>query len=324
MRLYRHGDSGEPIRDIQGRLMALGLSPIDDPRGEFGDDTRRAVIEFQRSRGLAEDGIVGPDTWRALYEAGYRLGDRLLFLRRPMLRGDDVAELQSRLNGLGFDAGKVDGVFGADTEAAVLEFQRNRHLAEDGKAGPEVITELQLVTRATMRAGREAVRELEWLRSRPASLVGARIYLDAGCRSEDEASAAWTAANAAAVALQERGGVPLLSRSHDVVLPERVRARRANRLGADLIVSVGLTDREPVVYYYSSDLGRSEVGARLAQSIAAQRGWSVQGRATPLLKETRAPAVVIEVPSIDDTVVDAAVEGLRAFFTAGDDRRAVR
>lgn len=85
-----------------------------------------------------------------------------------------------------------------------------------------------------------------------------------------------------------------------------------------------MTDREPVVYYYSSDLGRSEVGARLAQSIAAQRGWSVQGRATPLLKETRAPAVVIEVPSIDDTVVDAAVEGLRAFFTAGDDRRAVR
>lgn len=318
MRLYRHGDSGEPIRDIQGRLDALGLSPIDDPRGEFGDDTRHAVIQFQRSRGLAEDGIVGPDTWRALYEAGYRLGDRLLFLRRPMLRGDDVSELQSRLNGLGFDAGKVDGVFGTDTERAVLEFQRNRHLAEDGKAGPEVITELQLVTRATMRAGREAIRELEWLRSRAASLVGARIYLDAACRSETEASTAWTAANATAVALQERGGVPLLSRSHDVVLPERVRARRANRLGADLIVSVGLADTEPAVYYFSSELGRSEVGSRLAKAIAARLDSGVQGRATPMLKETRAPAVVIEVPVIDDTVVQATVDGVDDFFsTAG-------
>ena len=61
MRLYRHGDSGEPIRDIQSRLTALGLSPISDPPGEFGADTGQAVIKFQRSRGLGEDGIVGPD-----------------------------------------------------------------------------------------------------------------------------------------------------------------------------------------------------------------------------------------------------------------------
>ena len=102
MRLYRQGDTGEPIRDIQDRLAALGLSCGADPRGEFGEGTRQAVLEFQRSRGLNADGIVGPDTWRALYEAGYRLGDRLLFLRRPMLRGG-LPRSPQRLVGCGCD-----------------------------------------------------------------------------------------------------------------------------------------------------------------------------------------------------------------------------
>ncbi|HLT96885.1 MAG TPA: peptidoglycan-binding protein [Acidimicrobiia bacterium] len=314
MRLYRLGDTGESVRDIQDRLVGLGLSTEPDVRGEFGPGTERAVLEFQASRGLSADGIVGPDTWRALYEAGYRLGDRLLFLRRPMLRGDDVAELQSRLNNLGFDAGKVDGVFGADTQRAVLDFQRNRHLAEDGKAGPEVITELRLVTRATMRAGREAVRELEWFRSRPPTVVGARVYLDSGCRDSHEAALAWSAANSAAVALQERGGVPLLSRSHDVVLPERVRALRANRLGAELVVSFSLARGEPAVYYFSSDHGRSEVGGLLAAAVATRLNCGYDGRATPMLKYTRAPAVVVESDRLDEKTAMAVVEGIEGFF----------
>jgi N-acetylmuramoyl-L-alanine amidase len=315
MRLYRPGDTGEPIRDIQDRLAALGLPCDPDPRGEFAGGTREAVVGFQLSRGLSADGVVGPDTWRALYEAGYRLGDRLLFLRRPMLRGEDVAELQSRLNGLGFDAGKVDGIFGPDTERAILDFQRNRHLAEDGKAGPEFITELKLVTRATMRAGREAVRELEWMRNHAPTVVGTRIYLDPGCRSEREAAATWSAAAAAALCLQERGGIPLLSRSHDLAPPERVRVRRANRLGAELIVSINLAETDAAVYYFSSELGRSEVGARLAAAIGDELGCPVRGRATPMLKETRAPAVVIECTEVGDDTGDRVVNGIERFFS---------
>jgi N-acetylmuramoyl-L-alanine amidase len=140
MRLYRSGDEGAAVRDIQERLDALGFSCEPDTAGLFASGTEDGVREFQRARGLGIDGIVGPDTWRSLYEAGYRLGDRMLFLRRPMMRGEDVSELQSRLSSLGFDVGKVDGIFGPKTEQAVIEFQHNRDLAEDGKAGPEVIT----------------------------------------------------------------------------------------------------------------------------------------------------------------------------------------
>lgn len=108
--------------------------------------------------------------------------------------------------------------------------------------------------------------------------------------------------------------MPLLSRSHDVTMPERLRARRANRLGADLIVSFGVADERLAVYYYSSNLGRSEVGALLAQAVASRLGTDYEGRATPMLKETRAPAIVVEAPDLDEKTAVAVVDGIDDFF----------
>ena len=142
MRLYRLGDAGDAVRDIQGRLLALGYDV--DITGELTLEAESAVRAFQSDRGLTADGVVGPETWRVLYEAGYRLGDRLLLLRRPFMRGEDVSELRPARH-FGFDPGKIDSIFGPGTERAVLEFQRNRNLTEDGSAGPEVLTELRLL-----------------------------------------------------------------------------------------------------------------------------------------------------------------------------------
>ncbi len=71
MRLYRLGDEGEPVRDIQQRLTALGYLLDQDEPAVFGRETARAVAAFQQERGLAPDGIVGADTWRALVDAGF-------------------------------------------------------------------------------------------------------------------------------------------------------------------------------------------------------------------------------------------------------------
>lgn len=315
MRLYQTGAEGTAVRDIQGRLAALGHATDPDPAGTFGEGTFRAVVEFQKAKGLETDGIVGPDTWRSLYEAGYRFGDRLLFLRRPMMRGEDVAEAQSRLSALGFDVGKIDGIFGPDTERAVLEFQHNRVLAEDGKIGPAVVTEIQLVTRGEMKKGREAIREREWLYRLPPSVAGARVYLDAGCRSELETRTAWEAASSAALHLQELGGLPIMSRSVETRLPERVRARRANRLGADLIVAFQLdNDSRNSVFYFASQHSQSEVGEKLASCVSLRIGGRVEGRASALLKETRAPAVVVSVAQLSAETGAAVSEGLKDFF----------
>jgi N-acetylmuramoyl-L-alanine amidase len=315
MRLFRLGDSGEPVRDIQDRLSALGHACDPDPRGEFGVATSAAVQAFQGDRGLVVDSVVGPDTWRALYEAGYRLGDRLLFLRRPMLRGDDVSEIQSRLNNLGFDAGKADGIFGLDTQKAVIEFQHNRGLGEDGVAGPEVITELKLVSRGQLSTGREAIREREWLRSLRPTVVGTRVMFDPASRDDEESHGAWAAATAAAIALQEHGGLPIISRSMDVSMPERMRAMRANRLGADIIVSFQrCDDRGAGVFSFETPRSRSEAGAGLAAHIATALGLEQGGRASAILRETRSPAVVVSVARLDADLGRRTVEGLERFF----------
>ena len=103
--ILRAGDAGEAVRDLQHRLVGAGQTVAPVEFGTFGATTERAVRAFQTSRQIRIDGIVGPETWSALVESGFVLGDRLLYLQSPNLRGDDVGSLQHTLNRLGFDAG---------------------------------------------------------------------------------------------------------------------------------------------------------------------------------------------------------------------------
>lgn len=315
MRLYRRGDEGEPVRDIQGRLIALGHDCEPDDPGVFEKGTEAAVREFQAVRSLDVDGIVGPDTWRQLVAAGYRLGDRPLYLRVPMMRGDDVAELQRRLNSLGFDAGKVDGIFGPDTMAGVLDFESNRTLSEDGVAGRLVARELDLMTRATEKHGRELVRDRQWLNQLPHHVAGQRVYVDAFCRDLDERTRTWNAALTFSRIIQDLGAHPVMSREADTAPTERVRALRANRLGADIVVSFALPrDETDAVYYFSSQHSRSDAGARIADAVAHVLGVESAGRSIPMLKNTRSPAIVIAVADMDAYTGGKAAQGIIDLF----------
>ena len=57
--------SGPDVSSLQQALQAAGFSPgaID---GSFGQGTEAAVLAFQRSKGLAAEGVVGPNTAMAL------------------------------------------------------------------------------------------------------------------------------------------------------------------------------------------------------------------------------------------------------------------
>jgi len=92
MRPVRIGDRGAAVEDIQRRLRTLGyelgITGID---GVFFGLTAEAVRAFQQEHGLAEDGLVGDETWSALVDATFTLGDRMLYLRLPYFHGHDVA-----------------------------------------------------------------------------------------------------------------------------------------------------------------------------------------------------------------------------------------
>lgn len=143
MKPVRLGDRGSAVEDIQRRLRILGydLGPtgID---GVFHELTAKAVTAFQVSSRLNADGLVGDDTWSALVDATFTLGDRMLYLRMPHFHGRDVAVLQEALNSLGFACGDLDSIFGTFTEHAVREFQLNAGLLPDGIAGHDTIRAL--------------------------------------------------------------------------------------------------------------------------------------------------------------------------------------
>jgi hypothetical protein len=65
-RLFRRGDKDRCVHYIQRLLLKRGYYLADD--GDFGERTEYVVTRFQRSSGLDDDGIVGPQTWAALWK----------------------------------------------------------------------------------------------------------------------------------------------------------------------------------------------------------------------------------------------------------------
>jgi N-acetylmuramoyl-L-alanine amidase len=301
--VLRPGSTGEAVRDLQRRLVALGLDIPHEEWGRFGPATERRVRAFQDKRALHVDGICGKETWAALVESGFHLGDRMLYLRRPMLTGDDVINLQRRLNMLGFDAGKEDGIFGPDTAGALMEFQRNVGLGADGIFGPDTAHALGRV--GTPRAGTlsegsvASVREREELRRGPRSIEGRRIYL-ASAPGLDMLG------DAVRRGLREAGATVVFDGSGD---DDSVLAAAANRYNADLFFGIRPA-REPGCRcsYYESGSFRSEAGYRIASAVCLEltpilhEQPSACGRTHAALRETRMAAVLCEPAAHDDVI----------------------
>jgi N-acetylmuramoyl-L-alanine amidase len=285
----RPGDRGPAVEDLQHRLARAGHDPAE--AGSYGDGTEAAVRRFQAERGIRIDGVCGRQTWSALVDAGWRLGDRLLYERAPMLRGDDVAGLQARLGGLGFLEDRVDGILGPRTRRALEDFQRNSGLTVDGICGPETIGELVRLGARTPTAVKAGVVERERLRVAPRQLAGRRVLVgDLG----------GVAALAAAIERALHGaGATASTTSH----PDgSEQAQEANQLGADLYIGLTVGDT-PRCAYYATEGFTSEGGQRLATLLAAEMGGpavlarpvAVEGMRLAVLRETRMPAVVCEL-----------------------------
>jgi N-acetylmuramoyl-L-alanine amidase len=290
----RPGDRGAAVADLQHRLGGVGLACPPDADGLFGVGTAAAVEAFQHRRGLRVDGVCGEQTWGALVEAGFRLGDRFLYLHAPMFRGDDVADLQQRLSALGFDTGRVDGIFGRLTSSALADLQRNLSLPVDGILGASTLRDLKRVMpRHAEPELVSTVRDRERLRQAPRTLLGRRLAIgeEGGLDVLVTAVRRHLAATGAEV-------VPLLHPDGSL------QAAAAN--AADVEAYVGLRldpDRTHCsASYYRGYSYESAGGRRLAellQTLAADAlgipADGIQGMSLPVLRETRMPAVICEV-----------------------------
>ena len=282
----RRGDAGEAVRDLQRRLAPIGYSTGGEHQ-EFGTATEAALRHFQSDRGLVVDGICGPQSWNALVEADHRLGDRLLYYRAPMMRGDDVAELQRRLGQFGFDAQWVDGILGQRTQAAIRQFQQNVGLPDDGVVGRSTVEALDRLTRrAATEVTISEVREHERLRRQPSKVEGKRIAVG-------DTGELPVIAQAVARRLRQAGAEVLSFSTPNL----SHQAQTSNQWNGDIYLGVTLAVANFAVSYFATRGFESVGGRALAQRCSAALAplltepTPATAMQLPILRETRMPAV---------------------------------
>ncbi|HEY4008088.1 MAG TPA: N-acetylmuramoyl-L-alanine amidase [Pseudonocardia sp.] len=362
MQLLRTGDNGPAVAEVRSALREFGLLPELAPGDGATDDhydgsVEQAVRAFQQGRGLITDGIVGPATYRALREARWRLGDRMLalMLSAPMA-GDDVFALQERLLELGFDTGRPAGVFDAQTERALRGFQREFGLNQDGICGPATLRALRQLGRKVTGGRPALLREQERVRTAGPRLRGKRIIIDPGHGGPDrgvtvdrvaESDLMWDLARRLEGRMAATGMEALLSRGEHSCPPEAERAAFANAAGADMLLSLhtdanrGMHAQGLATFHFgTADGSTSTVGEALAglihrELVARTRmlDCGIQPRTWEMLRLTRMPAVRIEVgyltnlgdrrklldPVFRDIVAEGILVAVKRLYLLGQD-----
>lgn len=279
--------------------------------------------QFQQERGIAVDGVVGPQTYRRLEEARWRLGDRVLqYLPGHAMVGDDVLALQERLITLGFSPGRPDGIFGRNTDHAVREFQLNTGLPTDGTAGPETFRAFARLTRTVGSGASSLLREQQVFDGLRTGVTHKVVLIDAG---PDQLKRGHTGGGlteqdiAADVAARVEGRLAALgttvlvtgpARSGHTSFDEAQRAAIANDVGADVVLSLHCdSHHDPrangvAAFYFGTVGGANEsvaghaLATLLLEEIASRSSALTCGahpKTWELLRLTRMPTVHLDL-----------------------------
>jgi len=138
MSSYAMGSKGDEVRKVQERLKSGGFyrGPVD---GDFGGGTQAAIKAFQRSKELDADGVVGPLTWKALFEEpiaepaihSQPLDYKCLALTGAFETGqgapDCFAGLSGDFDGQGMSFGVLQWNFGQDSLQPLLREMIDNH-----------------------------------------------------------------------------------------------------------------------------------------------------------------------------------------------------
>ncbi|MCL2499459.1 MAG: N-acetylmuramoyl-L-alanine amidase [Defluviitaleaceae bacterium] len=328
----RRGMEGPSIRQVQERLNITGANPRLATDGRFGPLTEAAVIAFQRSRGLAQTGVVGIITWNALFsnepaplpptQPSVWPPYPGVVLRRGM-EGPSIRQVQERLNVLGANPRlATDGRFGPLTEAAVIAFQRSRGLSSDGAVGP--ITWSSLFSQVPL----------------PPSSVVRTIVIDPGHGGYDSGAVFGTRMEkndnlrlslAVQRLLQAQGQRVIMTRSTDIFVPLVERSAIANRNGANLFISIHRNASTNIAANGVENFVFTTAPASTAQAaqtvlnevVAAgvQSNRGVRRGNFSVLRNTNAPAMLLEMNFItnvrDNQLFDQNLEAYAAAIARG-------
>jgi N-acetylmuramoyl-L-alanine amidase len=311
----------------------------------MSDLTESEIRSFQQARGLDVTGFVDAVTARALEEARWKLGDRSLYLHAvDLMRGDDIAALQARLTEMGFDCGRVDGIYGPRTELAVKEFQKSVGATVDGKCGPATIIALIRLTKIVSGGIPSTLRQNATQQSRGPALANKVIVLNPDSDNE----IVYDVALRTEGRLLALGASVFLTRGVTNNPSEHDRIEFSNKSNADLMISLNLdlysneNAHGAATYFYGSDTHgvHSIVGERFASLVQREicartdlANCRIHAKTWDLLRLTTAPTVRIDLgytsnpgdmsrlsrPDFRDVIAEALVIAIQRLYLAAED-----
>jgi N-acetylmuramoyl-L-alanine amidase len=248
---------------------------------------------------------------------------------------------------MGFNAGRVDGIFGERTESAVKEFQKSVGIKVDGKCGPATIIALIRLTKIVSGGAPAQMRESARQRNRGPALANKVIVLDPAFGS-DEAEIVYDIAQRLEGRLLALGASVFLTRGPKNVLTENEIIAFANKNSADLVISLH-TDKHAnpdahgvSTYFYGSDAHgvHSIVGERFASLVQRELcartdllNCRTHAKTWDLLRLTQAPAVRVDLgyltnagdaarlarPDFRDTLAEAFIIAIQRLYLSAED-----
>ena len=297
---------GEDIKAVQNKLNSLGYN-CGTADGYYGNATKNAVISFQSAKGIDTDGVVGPTTWKLLFNSSSNGSDysRILKVTSPLMYGDDVKTVQNKLNSLGYNCGTADGYYGNATKSAVISFQSAKGFTADGEVGP-----------ATWNALFNSYSS-----SGSGTLPGGsiKVFIDAGHGGTDpgavgnglkEKDIVLSIATKLGALLNGRGISIKYSRTTDTYLSLEERARLANAWGADLFVSIHANSATSSVRgtecytHPTANTATKTLSGNVSRAIANKFGISNRGHKEAnfaVLRLSNMPSILVETAFISNS-----------------------
>ena len=350
------GDRSDAVAVIANTLTRLGIHS--NPTDLFDEGLAQAIKAFQQERGLTATGLINEITQRCLDEARWKLGDRILALQSDsLMRGDDISNLQDRLIQMGFNCGKVDGIYGSKTEASVKEFQKSVGVVVDGKCGPVTLISLMRLVKTVSGGAPTALRESVRHAVASPALASKVIVIDPSWGGDFtgenqngviESEVVFDLAQRLEGRLIALGVNVVLTRSAKNSPLEKDRIATANSVNADLVIAlkVDIYKNEKAngvaTYYYGRDGAgvHSVVGERFANLIQREicartdlLNCRTHGKSWDLLKLTTAPTVRLDLgylsnpqdakrlgsPAFRDQLAEAMIVAIQRLYLSSDD-----
>jgi peptidoglycan hydrolase-like protein with peptidoglycan-binding domain len=134
------------VEEVQRSLLKTGdyQGMVD---GVQGKRTRLAIESYQRKSGLNVDGEMSPELIEHIHytqqiTAAAEFTGSIAATEQTPASVADLRQVQTGLAELGYAPGEITGEMTAATKAAIIQFQKDRGLDQDGEIGVALLAEI--------------------------------------------------------------------------------------------------------------------------------------------------------------------------------------